>query len=142
MRLAVIFWLCPALYLILNLLDQYCGWWGGDLFVGTPFLHSAGKIIFPVWVAGIIIHALICLNCQRKIAFFRKSVFPCSNSMQNIFRETLQHQKITKEVGVGQTNLTEIPPEQITGGEFQIESFYGLWGNYSEKKITYFLSLQ
>lgn len=113
MKVVMIFWLCPFVYIILNGWDLFCGRWGGDLFLGSPALHRAGRVLFLLWLAGVVVNLLRYLVALRRISRLHRSLFPCEKYVERRFGDCVRQMGITEHVCVRQSFQVKVP--QVSG---------------------------
>ena len=109
MKVVMIFWLCPFVYMILNGWDVFCGRWGGDLFLGSPALHRAGKLLFGLWLAGVMVNLLRYIAALRRLSRLRRALSPCEGHVERRFRDSVRQMRITENVRVRQSFQVEVP---------------------------------
>ena len=113
MKVVMIFWLCPVVYMILNGWDVFCGRWGGDPFLGSPALHRAGKLLFGLWLADVMVNLLRYIAALRRLSRLRRALSPCEGHVERRFWNCVRQMRITENVRVRQSSQVNVP--QVSG---------------------------
>lgn len=109
MKVVMIFWLCPFVYVILDGWDVLCGRWGGDLFLGSPALHRAGKLLFGLWLADVMVNLLRYIAALRRLSRLRRALSPCEGHVERRFWNCVRQMRITENVRVRQSSQVKVP---------------------------------
>lgn len=96
MKLIMIFFAVPGLYIAMVLLDQAYGAYRGDLFLHTMTLMTICDVLFALWTG---IAAFILVKQMRLVhrtGRMFKDCFPCERHTEEIFRQIGKKMRIPK----------------------------------------------
>ncbi|MEY8430207.1 M56 family metallopeptidase [Lachnospiraceae bacterium 48-42] len=96
MKLVMIFFLVPVLYVAMTWLDDTYARYRGDLFLHTEIIMKVCGFLLLLWIAGVCYMLYRQLRLERRTKQMFQNCFPCEPQIEELFRAIEENMGITK----------------------------------------------